>query len=361
MALYEERLQEDINYIRQQVHAMGDMVEKALNSAIHALLTSNKKLANDTVLADHPINRKMREIDRLCHGFIARHLPSGGHLRLISSIIRINIQLERVGDYAVTISRESLHMDALPKGIMAHEMESIATEAKSIFNQALTAFYDNNAEMAKATMRQPDSLQTTMDGIYTNLMSGEFSRNNEEMFAVSVVLSQLKRIADQAKNICEETIFALTGETKAKKVYNILFVDEENCCLSQMAEAIARKNHPNSGCYSSGGKQPATKLDQGMVEFLDQHGFDLTAATPAALELSPQELAELHVIISLQGPIKSYFPQVPFHTTCLSWNLGALPDGMNPEETLQRYEEIYRELSFQIKELMELLRGEGAD
>jgi phosphate transport system protein len=361
MALYEERLQEDLNYIREQVHAMGDMVEQALSNAIHALLTCNKRLANDTVLADHPINRKMREIDRLCHGFIARHLPSGGHLRLISSILRINIQLERVGDYAVTISRESLHMDELPEGIMAHEMESIANEAKRIFNQALTAFYDDNAEMARATMVQPDSLQASMDGVYKNLMSGQYSRSSEEMFAVSVVLSQLKRMADQAKNICEETIFAVTGETKAKKVYNILFVDEENSCLSQMAEAIARKNHPNSGVYSSGGSKPAKEIDHTMVEFLDQHGFDLTAAAPKPLELSPQELAELHVIISLESPIKSYFAKVPFHTTCLNWNLGEIPDDATPEQTMQRYEEIYRELSFQIKELMELLRGEGAD
>ncbi len=361
MRLYEERLQADLNHIRKQVHAMGDMVEKAMNNAIHALLTGNKRLANDTVLADHPINRQMREIDRLCHGFIARHLPSAGHLRLISSIIRINIQLERVGDYAVTISREALQMEELPEGIMAHEMESIANEAKRLFNQALTAFYDENADMAKATTQQPNNLQTIMDGIYENLMSGDYSRNSEEMFAVSVVLSHLKRMADQAKNICEETIFAITGETKAKKVYNILFIDEDNCCLSQMAVAIAKKNHPNSGRYSSGGKQPAAALNQDMVAFLDQHGFDLSAAAPTTLELSPQELAELHVIVSLQGTIKSYFPHIPFHTTCLNWDLGELPDDLSPDETTQRYEEIYRELSFQIKELMELLRGEGAD
>ncbi len=361
MALYEERMQEDLNKIRDQVHTMGDMVERVLSSAVHALLTSNKRLANDTVLADHPINRKMREIDRLCHGFIARHLPSAGHLRLISSIIRINIQLERVGDYAVIISREALHMEALPEGIMAHEMESIANESQSIFHHAMTAFYDENSDMARATMQQPDNLQTSMSGVYKNLISGDYSRNNQEMFAVSVILSQLKRVADQTKNICEETIFALTGETKAKKVYNILFVDEQNCCLSQMATAIAKKNHPNSGCYSSGGIDPATELKRDMVAFLDQHGLDLSTTKPSPLDLSPQELGKLHVIISLQGPIKTYFSEVPFHTTCLNWDMGRLPDGLTPKDTEQRYEEIYRELSFQIRELMELLRGEGAD
>jgi protein-tyrosine-phosphatase len=181
------------------------------------------------------------------------------------------------------------------------------------------------------------------------------------MFAVSVILSQLKRVADQAKNICEETVFAVTGETKAKKVYNVLFVDEDNSCLSQLAEAIANKNHPNSGRYSSGGKAPAAAVDQNTLAFLDQFGLDHREAKPKPLDISPQELAELHVIVGLQGNPKPYFPSIPFHTTCLEWDLGDLPNGLEGEEAKRRLEEIYRELSLQIQELMELLRGEGAN
>ncbi len=361
MALYEKRLQDDMEYIREQIRVMGDRVEKALNNAVHALLTENYKLANDTVLADYPINRQMREIDRLCHGFIARHLPSAGHLRRISSIIRINIELERIGDYAVTISREALQMDGPLEGLMAHEVESIANEAKQILHQALTAFYDENVDMARATMQMPANLQYVLDGIYTSLMSGEFTRNNKEMFAISVVLSQLKRVADQAKNICEETVFALTGETKAKKVYNVLFVDEENASLSQMAEAIARKNYPKSGYYRSAGKEPAVSIDREMARFLDRYGLDLSARTPISLELTPQELANFHVIVSLQGPAQSYISSIPFHTTYMEWDVGRPPHDLGEQDTNERYEEIYRELSYQIKELMELLRGEGAD
>jgi phosphate transport system protein len=361
MALYEKRLQEDLSHIREQIHAMGDQTEKALTNSIHALLTGNQKLANETILADHPINRRMREIDRLCHGFIARHLPSAGHLRLISSIIRINIQLERIGDYTVTIAREGLQLEQSLEGLMAREVETIANEAKQIFRQALSAFYDENAEMARATIQMPANLQFTLDGIYSSLMSGEHTRNSKEMFAVSVILSQLKRVADQAKNICEETIFALTGETKAKKAYNVLFVDEENNSLSQMAEAIAKKNFPNSGDYRSAGKAPAADIDQEMTQFLDRYGLDLSSRAPIPLDLAPQELANFHVIVSLQGPANSYISSIPFHTTYLEWDVGRPPVNLDEEETTQRYEEIYRELSCQIKELMELLRGEGAD
>jgi phosphate transport system protein len=361
MPLYEKRLQEDLAHIRDQIGTMGEMTEQALTNAVHALLTGNRDLANNTVLADHPINRKMREIDRLCHGFIARHLPSAGHLRMISSIIRINIELERIGDYAVTISRESLQFKSPPGGVMAQEMESIADEAKRILHQALTAFYEGSVDMAKATSQLPAHLQTTLGSIYAALMDGEFTKDIKEMFAAFAALTQLKRVADQAKNICEETIFAISGETKATKVFNILFVDRENCRLSQMAEAIARKSYPNSGRYSSGGLTPANRVDQGLVHFLDQRGLDLSRAQPKPLNFTTQEFAEFHVIVSLEGPVESYFQTLPFHTTGLEWKLGTSLNGLPEEQMADRYEEVYRELSYQIRHLMELLRGEGAD
>ena len=350
MPMYEKRLQEDLNRIRSEIRTMGDMAEELLKKAVHALLTNNSELANQTVLSDHPINRQMREIDRLCHGFIARHLPSAGHLRLISAVIRLNIELERVGDYAVTISREALQMEQPLEGLVAHQIETIANESKRMLHQALTAFYDESADMAKATMSMSANMESTLDGIYANLMSDGLSASLHDKFAIFAVLTQLKRVADQAKNVCEETVFALTGETKAMKVYNVLFVDEDNSGASQMAEAIARKNYPNSGKFSSGGRTAAGAVDQGMVQFLGELGLDLSRALPKALDYSTQELSAFHVIVSLQGAAKGYFPSIPFHTASLEW-----------KEIDGSSEEIYKELSYRIRELMELLRGEGAD
>jgi phosphate transport system protein len=360
MALYEKRLQEDLNRIKGWVRSMGEMAERSLNDAVHALLDNDHQLANRTVLADHPINRKMREIDRLCHGFIARHLPSAGHLRLISSIIRINIELERIGDYAVIISRQAVQLTEPMQGIMAQEIATISAEARQMLHQALSAFHIESADMAKATMQMSAHLETTLDSVYRNLLTGEHTRDNREMFAVFAVLTQLKRVADQAKNICEESVFAFTGETKTRKVYKILFVDEDNACLSQMAETIARKNYPNSGAYSSGGRRAATSIDRNMVGFLQQHGFNLENSKPKTLELSARELAKFQIIVSLQGPVNAYFHAIPFHTAFLDWEPGEAPTGLGPVEAQQRYEEVYRELSYLIKELMELLRGEGA-
>ena len=77
-----------------------------------------------------------------------------------------------------------------------------------------------------------------------------------DLYALLLCINRMERIGDQAKNICEETVFSVTGETKAPKVYRVQFVDRGNDAASIMAEAIARTSYPESGEYSSSGWQP---------------------------------------------------------------------------------------------------------
>jgi phosphate transport system protein len=360
MSHYEERLERDLAAIRGQVADMADLVKTSVKDAMHALQTGNHKLAATTVLADHDINRSMRQIDELCHKFIALHLPSAGHLRLLSSVIRSNIELERIGDYAVTIAREALQLSAPPSGSLSQELERVGNETQLMLSQSIKAFNELNSEMAKATMILEEQMENDLDIIYSGLMANDDRDAVKNLLAMFAVFTQLKRVADQAKNLCEETVFAITGDPKAPKVYNILFIDEDNSCQSQIAEAIARKNFPGSGNYTSAGRQPAAGLNPAMVEFLGGHGVHLAdTAKPRPLDMTPLELTTQHVIVSLQGPVKSYFDQVPFHTTPLEWDIGPAPESAD-EAGIKRLEELYRDTAVQVRDLMEALRGEGA-
>lgn len=360
MTHYEERLEKDLTRIRERVSDMAAKVETAVKNAMHALQTGNHKLAAATVLADHPINRTMRRIDQLCHSFIALHLPSAGHLRLLSSVIRANIELERIGDYAVTIARESLQLSQPPAGPLAAELERVGSETQLMLRQSIEAFNELNADKARATMVIEEQMENDLDLVYAELMTNDQRDAVKNLLTVFAVFTQLKRVADQAKNLCEETVFAATGDTKAPKVYNILFVDADNSCQSQMAEAIARKNFPGSGSYRSGARKPATGLNPAMVEFLERHGIGMDGAVPGALDLTPLELTRQHVIVSLQGPVSAYFDSVPFHTTPLEWDLAPAPESGDKAAFDAWLEDIYRDMAVQIRDLMELLRGEGA-
>jgi len=360
MSHYEQRLERDLGVLQERIKGMSDMVQRGLADAVRALQKGDHQLAASTILADHPINRTMREIDAACHAFIAVHLPSGKHLRLLSSVIRVNIALERIGDYAVIIARASEQLAEPPSGHMAHELERFSSEVQSMLGQAITAFNDLNAELAKGTMVLETEMEFDLDGIYAELMSNPEQSNAQALLNIFTVFTHLKRAADQAKNLCEEAVFAQTGETKVPKVYNILFLDRDNGCISQMAEALARKTFPGSGNYASAGTTPAALVDQATVDFLADLGLDISTATPRPIDFTEHELAELHLVISLQGPVGDYLEKLPFHTSGIEWDVGAgkLAAGRPPGN--EELKTIYRELGSQISELMHLLRGNDA-
>ena len=98
----------------------------------------------------------------------------------------------------------------------------------------------------------------------------------------------------------------------------------------------------------------------GLSAFMDKHGITMDTARPGPLDMTPLELTTQHVIVSLQGPVKSYFEQIPFHTTPLEWDFAPPPAGGDAGKLETWLEEIYRDLGVHIRDLMELLRGEGA-
>lgn len=359
MSHYEQRLEKDLENIRGEVSDLATLVKEAVKNSVHALLTGNQDLASATILGDGPINRKMRAIDTLCHRFIAVHLPSAGHLRLMSSVIRINIILERIGDYAVTISRELQRINGSPDKRLAQGIELMANEVQLMLKQAMTSFDEENAELAKGTIAMSTQIDNTVSGLYEELLDEKAKWPLIERFAVFSVYHRLERIADQAKNLCEQTIFTVLGEGKASKIYQILFIDDDNSCLSQLAEAIARKHFPQSGNYvSAAGHEPAETLSAGLKDFMDAHGMDISKAKPKPFDMTPAELNRFHVIVSLKGPVSSYIERMPFQTTGLRWELSSVPEGCVCSSA--DYENMHRELSVLIKDLMILLRGEDA-
>jgi len=354
MSRLEERLHKDLTHIRDELAAQAERVIEAVNDAIRAVQTGDRELAFATVLADHPANRAMRRIDQLCHSFIAVHLPSAGHLRMLSAAIRVNIELERIGDYAVTIAREAVQLSTPPAGVTAREIERFAGEALLMLRQAVKSFNELNAEAAKTTMAIAEPVEHDLEGVYSGLMGCGTEERMKDLFATFIVFTQLKRVVDQAKNICEETVFAVTGKQKAAKRYNILFIDDDNGLLSLMAESIARTNRPEAGRYRSAGATPAAAVNADLAAFLKERGADCSECEPSAISaLTAAEVAEQHVIVSLGGPVESYIEKIPFHTSALRWEVEPPAAGDRPA-----LEAAYRDIALHVTDLMDLLRGE---
>lgn len=355
MSHYEERLEEDLNRIRQSVRTLGEHAEAAIADSVQAFLTGDSELAYRTVLGDHRINRESRDVDERCHAFIARHLPSAGHLRLISSAIRVNIALERVGDYGVTIARESRVMSKVPEGESRRRLEALAAESKRVLDQAIRSFVDGNADIARATMPAVNDMSTQLDAVYDHMLSGTKKRRTREIVASFVVFVQLKRVADQAKNICDQTLFYVDGQSKPMKVNSVLFADNGPGVLARLAELIARKNYPDDGVYASTGKAPADQVPAALDAFLDSVGIDTSDDRQRSFASYASELNDFDVIVNLQGFEREALEDVPFHTSVMNWAYDDLAADDSPDN--EDLAIAYRALRGDIDELMGLLTG----
>lgn len=362
MSHYEERLEKDLGTIKDRIAGVGQGVEEAFKNAVHSVLTGDGDLAARTVLGDMPINREVRAIDALCHAFVARHLPSAGHLRFVSSALRMNVELERVGDYAVAIAREQSQLTQKLPDAVARDIDFLGDQARTALHQAMKSFNRGNADLAKGTKAMGVQVESSFQKVFNGLLAeGESgSRPIKDLFATLVIFNRIARVADQAKNICEETVFVATGETKEPKVYRVLFVDEQNSSLSQLAAALARRAFPNSGRYESAGWKPAAAIDARLERFAERKSLDLDGRLPQSLESMWDEIEDYHVLVSLAGDVRPHLQQVPFRTVLMRWNVGLAPEGVDEQRADAMFEEAYRSLSVQIGDLMKTLRGEGA-
>ena len=360
MSHYEARLEHDLERISEDLAGIAARVQEALKSAVHALSSGDRTLAYACILGDLPINRAVRKLDRVCHGFIAIHLPSGGHLRWISAVMRVNSALERIGDYAVTICREVVQLPKTPEGTLARELELISKEAREMLGQAIRSFAQRNAEAARATMTLADQVGRAFATVYEELTSGNSHWTKRDIYALLVIFQQLERVSDQAKNICEETVFAATGQGKTPKTYRVLFLDRDNSGIGKLAEALGRKSYPKRMAFASAGRTAAKSFDPLMAEIVGQRGVDLSGESPRALTPVAGELEEYHVVISLEGAVTDYLETIPFHTAALEWDLGRAPEPGAADAT-ERWDRIYRDLSVRLRDLVELMHGDEVE
>jgi len=349
---YEERLQKDLTWIQDLVVIVGNAITEAIANAVRAVMTLDKDLAAATVIGDYTINRQTRELDRLCHAFVARHLPGAGHLRYVSSVLRLTIGLERIGDYAATISRSAAQLSTVPPPVVVRDIEIMAEHARRMLYEALRSFQSRDVAMAQATLTGAAQFAQYFDKVFADLVTeGEaHSRPVSDLFSFLATFNRLERVIHQAKNICEETIFVATGRTKGEKVFHILFVDGPNDGASQLAESFTKKAFPQSGRYRSAGWQAAEEIDANYQRFAQTVGIDLAKAWPTSLATLRDRLDEFNLVVGLGQGAREQIGKVPFHTTVLAFDLDA---AAGPEA-------VYRELTPRIRDLMERLRGEQA-
>src|SRR5207249_4692672 len=149
---YEETLQRDIKAIQAKVTKMAQLDERALRDSLKALVERNRQLAYAVILRDQYIDELEKEIDRLCLEFLVRQQPVALHLRFAYATIKINLELERVGDYAESIARQILKISSMNITFATERFVEIADLSVPMLRNAVLAFVTQDADLARDTM-----------------------------------------------------------------------------------------------------------------------------------------------------------------------------------------------------------------
>ncbi|MFC1661244.1 PhoU domain-containing protein [Gemmatimonadota bacterium] len=359
MTHYEERLEKDLRAIRSRVRKVSDHVERQIQDAVKALVEHDAELAGEVILQDRVVNRETRALDRACHSFVIRHLPVAHHLRFVSSVLRLDVALERVGDYAVTICRHSLRCSGPPPEPVARDIELVSQQARHALGQSIAAFHEEDVDKARAALGLAGQVDATHDKAFEDLVATgeEHDRPVRDIFGFLRSLYSLLRVSDQAENIAQETLFAVAGETKDSKVYRILFVDRANDCRALLAEAYANKAFPDCGVFSSGGWDPMDSIRPELFSFLENHGLSAEGLHPKPVPDLLAEPKHFHVVIGLDAHSREKAGEIPFKTVFLNWDLGPCPFSEEDPDAEARLEEMYRRLAMKLGDLMDTLRG----
>jgi len=361
----EESLQREVDRIRGKLTEMAALGEKALLDCVKALADRNRQTAYAVILRDQYIDELEKEVDRLCLEFIVRQQPVAGLLRFAYATIKINLELERVGDYAESIARQTLKLLDLNVPFPMDRIEEIANLSIPMLRDATQAFVNQNADLARQTIEIEHAVDLLKSRLNKDLIAlfREDKLPFEALNPLVMISRRFERVSDQARNICMETLYMCTGEYvkhAGAEALRVLFVDEHNSCRSQMAEAIAHSLNQPKFIFTSAGIAPQPVAPQ-TVSYLQNKGLEVAHMTPRAIDQIPN-LDHYHVIVLLAPQAKKAFPQKPRKVVFLDWTVTdpSQVEG-SPAEMAAAYDAAYDFLQEHIRDLVQAILGENSD
>ena len=204
----------ELQQVKDDVLVLGSMTEQAIMNTIEALKKRDIKASEKILEADRDINKKRFEIENQLMILIATQQPMAHDLRLLASTMEIISELERMGDYAKGIANINIRMGDEPLLKPLIDIPRMAQKGVDMLHRALTAFVHEDVEAAKAIPLEDDEVDALYNQIYRELMTFVISdpKTMERANWLLWVAHNLERVADRVTNICERTIFIVTGE-----------------------------------------------------------------------------------------------------------------------------------------------------
>ncbi len=207
----ERHFERELTDLKQKLIAMGTIVDEQLNGACRALFQGNTVLAENVIGGDRHVDALDNEIDKDCQRILALTQPVAHDLRLLMSAIKMNTQLERIGDIAVNMAERTAPLQEYNRFLAGTRLSEMAQIARIMVKDSLDSFIEGNAGIATRVL-ESDDVVDRLDGLIFRQMVSTMESDHRLIAPAShvIILSRhIERMADHATNIAEDVIFLL--------------------------------------------------------------------------------------------------------------------------------------------------------
>jgi len=207
------RFHQGLDDLKQKLLVMGGMAEQAVERAVRAYQTRDVAICEIVLRDESKINAAERDVDEMAVDLLAMQQPMAVDLRFIIACIKINADLERVGDQAVNIAERVMDLAANPKATLNVDIPRMASLSISMVRDAINAFLTGDVDMARSVLERDDLVDNMNREIFE---AADFAMTHaidthRSALDTLIVARNLERVADHATNIAEDVIFWVRG------------------------------------------------------------------------------------------------------------------------------------------------------
>jgi len=215
-----KKFEEQLLHLNRVLIEMGKMVKLAITDAIRALIEQDIELANRIIASDDDIDAKEDEIEALCIQIILQQQPVARDLRLITSVMKIITDLERIGDHASDISEITTYLANKPYIKKLDLLPQMAEATVKMLTDSIEAFVLNDLALAKAVIEYDDVVDDLFVRVKNDLIDliNTDAKYGDQALDLLMIAKYFERIGDHATNVAEWVVFSLTGRHKNHKV-----------------------------------------------------------------------------------------------------------------------------------------------
>jgi phosphate transport system protein len=205
--------QQELETLKGRLLAMGGLAEERVRLALQGLVERDGVLIDEVLNGDMPVNELHIEIDDLCLKLLALHSPMAADLRAVMAAIKINSDLERVGDMAVNIGEAARRYTQHPPVKRLIDIPRMATTAQTMLRDALDSYVRGDMQLAQHVLDQDDTLDSLKTQVFRELLTYMLQDPSTIEPALDLILisRHLERVGDHATNIAEDVIFMVSG------------------------------------------------------------------------------------------------------------------------------------------------------